>query len=108
MKSYLASLFSLVLTSVAMVGVISPVVAQTTKPELVEHIQAQKAAYEDIALKIWGYAEVGFKETKSSALLQAQLAKEGFKIEAGVAGITPVPTHGKIASPLLDPLRVRV
>ena len=70
-----------------MVGVISPVVAQTTKPELVEHIQAQKAAYEDIALKIWGYAEVGFKETKSSALLQAQLATEGFKVEAGVAGI---------------------
>ena len=87
MKSPLAYVFSLVATSAAMLGLNAPLVAQTTKPELVEYVQAQKALYEDIALKIWGYAEVGFKETKSSALLQAQLAKEGFKVEAGVAGI---------------------
>lgn len=43
--------------------------------------------YSDIAQTIWGYAEMGYQETKSSALLQETLAKEGFNIEKGVAGI---------------------
>ncbi|WCL53692.1 amidohydrolase [Gimibacter soli] len=36
---------------------------------------------------IWDYAEVGYKETKSSKLLQDTLKKAGFKVEAGVADI---------------------
>ncbi len=39
------------------------------------------------ALAIWRHAELGFQETKSSALLQAELAKAGFTVEAGVAGM---------------------
>lgn len=39
------------------------------------------------ALQIWNYAEVGFQESKSSALLQQQLKSAGFKVEAGVAGM---------------------
>ncbi len=39
------------------------------------------------ALAIWGYAETGFHETRSSALLQAQLKAAGFTIETGVAGM---------------------
>jgi len=68
-------------------GFAGSVVAQTNKTAVIGDIEATKGVYEEIALKIWGYAEVGYQETKSSALLQGQLAKEGFKVEAGVAGI---------------------
>lgn len=43
--------------------------------------------YSDIAHRIWAYNEVGFQETRSSALLQQTLAAEGFSIQAGVAGM---------------------
>ena len=39
------------------------------------------------ALDIWKLAEVGYMETKSSAILQAQLKAAGFTIETGVAGM---------------------
>jgi len=40
-----------------------------------------------VAQEIWGYAEVGYQEHKSSALLQSELKKAGFKVEPGVAGM---------------------
>jgi aminobenzoyl-glutamate utilization protein B len=43
--------------------------------------------YKDIALTIWDYAEVGYKEVKSAALHQETLKKAGFQIENNVAGI---------------------
>jgi aminobenzoyl-glutamate utilization protein B len=61
--------------------------AQKTKPEIVKAIDGKSAQYSTIAKQIWDYAEVGYKEVKSSALLQETLASEGFKIEKGVAGI---------------------
>lgn len=41
----------------------------------------------EVAHQIWDYAEVGYQETKSSALLQSELKSAGFEVEAGVAGI---------------------
>ncbi len=61
--------------------------SQTTKADVLMKIDASKKAYEDIALKIWDYAEVGYHETKSSGLLQSQLKSEGFDVKAGVAEI---------------------
>ena len=46
--------------------------------------------YEQIATisnELWDYAEVGYQEEKSTALLQKALLDEGFTIEEGVAGI---------------------
>jgi aminobenzoyl-glutamate utilization protein B len=43
--------------------------------------------YKNVALQIWNYAEVGYKETKSSTLLQQTLKDAGFAVEAGVAEI---------------------
>lgn len=43
--------------------------------------------YADLSKKIWEFAEVGYQEEKSSALLQEQLKKEGFTVQAGVAEI---------------------
>jgi aminobenzoyl-glutamate utilization protein B len=50
-------------------------------------IDAKAATYTDLAMKIWSFAEVGYQETRSSALLQEQLKKAGFAVNAGVAEI---------------------
>jgi aminobenzoyl-glutamate utilization protein B len=55
--------------------------AQSNKTEVLARLDATKATYEDIALKIWSYAEMGYQEKKSSALLQAQLKQEGFEVK---------------------------
>ncbi|HPE89971.1 MAG TPA: M20 family metallopeptidase [Spirochaetia bacterium] len=38
--------------------------------------------------EVWGYAESGFEETRSSRALAARLEAEGFSIERGVAGMS--------------------
>ncbi len=50
-------------------------------------LDAKAPAYAGIAKQIWGFAEVGYQETKSSALLQEQLRAAGFNVETGVAEI---------------------
>ena len=50
--------------------------AQASKPEVLARIDAGRAPYEDIALKIWDFAEVGYRELRSSALLQERLKQE--------------------------------
>lgn len=57
------------------------------KVEAIQNIQAKYSIYKSIALQIWDYAEVGYKEEKSSALLQKTLKENGFEIKTGVAGI---------------------
>lgn len=57
------------------------------KNETATTIQSGYDAYKKIALTIWDYAELGYKENKSTALLQQTLQQNGFTIEAGVAGI---------------------
>lgn len=65
-------------------------------------IQQHYNHYKDIALKIWDYAEVGYKEEKSSALLQQELENSGFDVQSGVAGIPTafVATYGS-GSPVI-------
>jgi aminobenzoyl-glutamate utilization protein B len=41
----------------------------------------------EMARSIWDWAEVGYQEVKSSALLQKELTDAGFRVEAGVAGM---------------------
>ena len=48
-------------------------------------IDAKASAYGDVAMKIWSFAEVGYQEAKSSALLQEQLKGAGFDVKSGVA-----------------------
>ena len=43
--------------------------------------------YRKTALQIWNYAEVGYKEYHSAALLETQLRENGFQVDSGVAGI---------------------
>lgn len=60
---------------------------EADRSEVLAGVQAREAPLADAALKLWDYAELGYLETKSSALLQGQLKAAGFKIEAGVAGM---------------------
>ena len=67
----------------------SPVQAQAsfdTKAVLAS-IDAKARGYGDVALQIWKFAEVGYQEQKSSALLQEQLRSAGFTVKSGVAEI---------------------
>lgn len=55
--------------------------------KILSALETQNEFYAQIALSIWDYAEMGYQEEKSSALLQKTLAESGFRIQSGVAGI---------------------
>jgi len=61
--------------------------AQKSKEEVIKSIDSKYDQYSTTAKKIWDFAEVGFQETQSSALLQQTLKDAGFKIESDVAGM---------------------
>ena len=65
--------------------------AQTPKPApntgaLLSSLDASAPHYATVAKQIWSFAEVGYMEEKSSALLQSELRTAGFTVKAGVAG----------------------
>jgi len=66
------------------------------KTEAAADIQSHYDQYKSTALQIWNFAEVGYKEVKSSALLQKTLQDNGFTVDAGVAGMPTafVATYG--------------
>jgi aminobenzoyl-glutamate utilization protein B len=55
--------------------------------QVLRALDAKRDAYADVAHQIWTFAEVGYQEQKSSALLQAQLRAAGFDVKSGVADI---------------------
>ncbi len=73
-----------------------PAPEEGLKTIAVQNLQNSYEQYKNIALQIWGHAELGYKEVKSSALLQETLKKEGFTVESGVAEIPTafVATYG--------------
>ncbi len=52
-----------------------------------KRIDTRYQDYKKIAHTIWEYAEVGYKEVQSSALLQTTLKENGFTVNAGSADI---------------------
>ena len=63
-------------------------IAYAQKEDLaLKHIDANTTAYADAAMQIWNFAELGYQEYKSSALLQETLKEAGFTITSGVAGM---------------------
>ena len=51
-----------------------PSPADALKSEAIADIQSGYNAYKNIALQIWDFAEVGYKEVKSSTLLKIRFA----------------------------------
>tara|TARA_B100000809_G_scaffold125092_2_gene123357 strand:- start:4196 stop:5623 length:1428 start_codon:yes stop_codon:yes gene_type:complete len=58
--------------------------AERNLEKLINNHQNQ---FEEVAIRIWDYAEVGYQEYKSSSLLKEQLLKEGFSIKSNIANI---------------------
>ncbi|MFA9201399.1 MAG: amidohydrolase [Cypionkella sp.] len=61
--------------------------AAAEAPDPIALVDARAADTARVARQIWEWAEVGYQEEKSSALLAAELQKAGFKVTRGVAGI---------------------
>ena len=57
------------------------------RAQLLARMDDTAPRYGALSRKIWELAEVGYKETKSSALLRDELRANGFKIEESIAGI---------------------
>ena len=75
----------------------APLAAQARGTDaILASLDAKAPGYAGVAKQIWSFAEVGYQETKSSALLQEQLRAAGFKVESGVAEIPTafVATYG--------------
>ncbi|MEM6632751.1 MAG: amidohydrolase [Bacteroidota bacterium] len=65
-------------------GVLS---AQNTKEKMIQEIDANASSYWNVAKDIWTFAELGYQEERSSALLQKTLKDAGFDLKVGVADI---------------------
>ncbi len=61
--------------------------AETTGVDVAGLVEGRRARTAEISRKLWEYAEVGYREKKSSALLQEMMADAGFSITKGVADI---------------------
>lgn len=79
-------LWAALMTTTATMPVTAQDLAPTDRTALIAAIDANATPISDTALQIWKYAEMGYLETKSSALLQARLKAAGFTVKAGVAG----------------------
>lgn len=92
----LAGLLLLALSTAAQKKKAAPAPEEGMKAMAVQNLQNAYDQYKNIALQIWNHAELGYKEVKSSALLQETLKKEGFSVESGVAEIPTafVATYG--------------
>ena len=58
---------------------------ESAKQFVTARLDDKAPVYNDISKQIWNFAELGFLETKSTALLQKQLGENGFTMQAGVA-----------------------
>lgn len=81
----------------AIAAIISSASAQAPKDRVVQVLDTRHAHFSGVAREIWGFAEVGYQEQKSSALLQGELRTAGFRVETGVAGMPTafVATYGQ-------------
>lgn len=74
----------------ALAGFAAPTVAAELSPEaqrqIVSTVERNEPALDHAALEIWKFAELGYQETQSTALLQGQLRDAGFTVTPGIAG----------------------
>ena len=74
-------------TALSVLLVFTTVIFAQKTDKITANLDAKKEAYSSIAQQIWGFAEMGYQEEKSAALLQQTLSNEGFKVTKGVVGI---------------------
>ena len=79
-----------ILAALAAVAAPSPLAAQRKADAVTAVLAAldgKATHYAEVAKQIWGFAELGFLEVQSSALLRSELAAAGFRVDSGVAGM---------------------
>ena len=73
----------------ASLGLANPALAAPLSAEaqasLIASVEANQPAIDDAALKIWEYAELGYQEHQSAALLAQRLKDAGFNVTTGIA-----------------------
>ncbi len=74
-------------TALLLISCIIPLAVAAQEPDVSKFLDSRYDETARIARTLWEYAEVGYQEEKSSALLQATLSAEGFDVQAGVAGM---------------------
>src|ERR1700757_2157344 len=80
---HLAVLTSWLVSSIA--PVVHAQARSAAHKEVAQLVDEKAANFKQVSQQIWNYAELGYHEEKSSALLQVQLKDAGFSVEAGVA-----------------------
>ncbi len=70
-----------------LLGLFPARLAHAQKSALDDSIRRREEQSWDAAKKIWGWAEPGYQETRSSALLAGLLEDAGFRLQRKVAGI---------------------
>jgi len=83
MRSTLAIFASCALLPSAALAADSPAAHE----EVIRLVEAHAATYREVSRKVWEFAELGYQEKRSSALLQQTLSAAGFAVKAGVADI---------------------
>ena len=78
----------------ALVLALAAVSAATAAPlspgdrrQLTQLVDAEAPQLGEMARQIWNFAEVGYQETRSAALLEEALRADGFTVETGVGGM---------------------
>ena len=85
MEAFVVQLRSGRRVGLLVLSVSAPSQQTTAHQQIKELIDQHSLKYFETAKAIWGYAELGYQEEQSSALLQRALKEAGFRLEAGVA-----------------------
>lgn len=86
MKLKTMTAVGLALASLAGAPALAAELPQAQQTAIVQSVDNDAAQLGETALAIWRFAEVGYQETQSSALLQKDLTDAGFTITTGIAG----------------------
>ncbi|PZT98209.1 MAG: amidohydrolase [Brevundimonas sp.] len=86
MKFKTLTAITLALSSLTMTAVQAAELPEAQQAGIIQAVDGSAGQLGATALAIWGFAEVGYQETQSSALLQHDLSAAGFTITPGIAG----------------------
>jgi aminobenzoyl-glutamate utilization protein B len=84
LRALAAAAFGTALMALSAPAVAGPL-SEDHKNAIIGTVEANQALLDHAALELWKFAELGFQEHQSAALLAQQLRDAGFKVETGIA-----------------------
>ncbi len=73
--------------TILLLAVACVTLAADDKTDLLQKMDSQAAHYGEVSRQIWEFAEVGYHEKQSAALLESELQQAGFTLKENIAGI---------------------